>query len=476
MNHKLGVIIPYRNRYRQVVKFKETFHKHMKKYHLGIDYTVIVVEQDDSAAFNRGKLLNIGFLKAKELKCDYVVFHDVDMLPMNVDYSYSNKPIHLATHFRSKGETLGLHFDKYFGGVTLFPTTEFETINGYSNKYWGWGFEDDDLLYRCEANHLPLATKKIETSGANTAALEFNGIDASVELANKVNTNKDFTIWVSFDPEPYKLDTTKANDRNVIFTIPGYDFALIYDSFNRYCVEIFDRRGEMTTIATRIKPEYKTNLAVTWSAFDKELSFYQDGRIVDKVTLEERLWNYSKSSKIYLGCSNPDETFRPQTFFKGKIDCFATYEENLPATALQDMSYNKHFGLTSKFESYDHSSSLTTYYDAKFVRHYKLMDLSESRNLGTIENCSVVKYDYKEYMYEKIPYRRESSFNLLDHEPGGYIDGRWKDQLTRYNQLRFSNEVRTGEYDIKSDGLNSMEYTIHSCTEVDRNVQLVVAI
>ena len=476
MNHKLGVIVPYRNRYRQLVKFKETFHKYMKKHHLGIDYTVIVVEQDDSSAFNRGKLLNIGFLKAKELKCDYVVFHDVDMLPMNVDYSYSNKPIHLATHFRSKGETLGLHFDKYFGGVTLFPTKEFELINGYSNKYWGWGFEDDDLFYRCDKNHLPLATKKIETSGANTAALEFNGIDASVEFTNNINTSRDFTVWVSLEPEPFKLDTTQENDRNVVFTIPGYDFALIYDSFNRYCLEIFDRRGEMFTIATRIKPEYKTNLAVTWSALEKEISFYQDGLLIDKVNIEERLWNYSKSAKAYLGCSNPDDTYRPQTFFKGIIDSFAAYDEVLPANVLRDMSNNKHFGLTSKFDSYDHGGSLLNYYDAKFVKHYKLMDLSENGNIGTIDNCSIIKYDHKEFKYEKIPYRRESSFNLLDHQPGGYLDGRWKDQLTRYNQLRFSNEVRTGEYDIKNDGLNSIEYKIHSSIEVDQNVQLVVAI
>ena len=104
------------------------------------------------------------------------------------------------------------------------------------------------------------------------------------------------------------------------------------------------------------------------------------------------------------------------------------------------------------------------------------MDLSENGNIGTIDNCSIIKYDHKEFKYEKIPYRRESSFNLLDHQPGGYLDGRWKDQLTRYNQLRFSNEVRTGEYDIKNDGLNSIEYKIHSSIEVDQNVQLVVAI
>jgi hypothetical protein len=30
-------------------------------------------------------------------------------------------------------------FDTYFGGVTLFPVKAFEEIDGYSNKYWGWG-------------------------------------------------------------------------------------------------------------------------------------------------------------------------------------------------------------------------------------------------------------------------------------------------------------------------------------------------
>ena len=31
-----------------------------------------------------------------------------------------------------------------------FPVKKAPTIDGYSNKYWGWGFEDDDLLFRCK--------------------------------------------------------------------------------------------------------------------------------------------------------------------------------------------------------------------------------------------------------------------------------------------------------------------------------------
>ena len=31
----------------------------------------------------------------------------------------------------------------------MFSRESFLKVNGYSNEYWGWGAEDDDILYRC---------------------------------------------------------------------------------------------------------------------------------------------------------------------------------------------------------------------------------------------------------------------------------------------------------------------------------------
>ena len=90
---KLGVIVPYRNREEHLEEFKKKISKHLNKQ--GIPFELIIVHQDDAKLFNRGMLLNIGFTYTEKYGCNYVVFHDVDMLPLHVDYSFSNIPIHL---------------------------------------------------------------------------------------------------------------------------------------------------------------------------------------------------------------------------------------------------------------------------------------------------------------------------------------------------------------------------------------------
>jgi hypothetical protein len=37
---------------------------------------------------------------------------------------------------------------KLFGGVVLMEASQFAQANGFSNRYWGWGFEDVDLRER----------------------------------------------------------------------------------------------------------------------------------------------------------------------------------------------------------------------------------------------------------------------------------------------------------------------------------------
>jgi predicted glycosyltransferase involved in capsule biosynthesis len=175
-NKKLGIIVPYRNREKHLKIFKEKIVKYLNARK--IPYELIIVNQDNAKLFNRGMLLNIGFKIAEKLNCDYVVFHDVDMIPERVDYTYSDIPLHLATNFKTTGdENKNELFEEYFGGVTMFTMDDFRKIDGYSNKYWGWGYEDTDLLHRCRKNDIELDIWKIKNTGSNGPALKFNGIN-----------------------------------------------------------------------------------------------------------------------------------------------------------------------------------------------------------------------------------------------------------------------------------------------------------
>jgi predicted metal-dependent hydrolase len=97
MENKLAIIVPYRRRKEHLEIFLDKVPKYLEEKK--INYEIIIVNQDDAKQFNRGMLLNIGYKYAKKMRCNYLVFHDVDMIPINVDYSYSNIPIHLATDF-----------------------------------------------------------------------------------------------------------------------------------------------------------------------------------------------------------------------------------------------------------------------------------------------------------------------------------------------------------------------------------------
>ena len=143
MGKKLSIVVPYRNREEHLKKFVPYMEEYLVKE--GIPFHIYIIHQADDKAFNRAKLLNVGYKESED--SDYFAFHDVDMLPMDSDYSYIDCPTHLATRAEQFG--FRLPYDGYFGGVTLFDKESFIKINGYSNEYWGWGAEDDDVLLRC---------------------------------------------------------------------------------------------------------------------------------------------------------------------------------------------------------------------------------------------------------------------------------------------------------------------------------------
>jgi hypothetical protein len=141
---RLAIIVPYRNREYNLVHLVLNL-----QWFLDPDsFDLVVVEQTDGLPFNRGYTLNIGFHIARRYH-DYshYVFHDVDLIPQQADYSFPHCPTHLSA---ATGQFLyDVPYENSFGGVVLFNQDDFEAVNGFSNNYWGWGREDYDLRCRC---------------------------------------------------------------------------------------------------------------------------------------------------------------------------------------------------------------------------------------------------------------------------------------------------------------------------------------
>ncbi|XP_053561824.1 beta-1,4-galactosyltransferase 4 [Bombina bombina] len=144
---RVAILIPHRNREKHLLYLLDHLHPFLQRQQL--DYGIYLIHQAGNAKFNRAKLLNVGYMEAlKEEKWDCFIFHDVDLVPENDFNLYlcDSEPKHLVVGRNVTGYRL--LYKGYFGGVTALTTDQVAKVNGYSNNYWGWGGEDDDLRVR----------------------------------------------------------------------------------------------------------------------------------------------------------------------------------------------------------------------------------------------------------------------------------------------------------------------------------------
>ncbi|XP_028391239.1 beta-1,4-galactosyltransferase 7-like isoform X2 [Dendronephthya gigantea] len=149
--HKLGVLVPYRDRLEELLIFVPHMSKFLNKQN--ITFHIYVINQVDLHRFNRAALLNAGFLFAANESCDYIAMHDVDLLPLNNDLNYgypSEGPFHVS----SPSLHPKYHYAKFIGGIMLMSNEQFRKVNGLSTQFWGWGREDDELYMRIQDEKL----------------------------------------------------------------------------------------------------------------------------------------------------------------------------------------------------------------------------------------------------------------------------------------------------------------------------------
>jgi hypothetical protein len=220
---KYNFIIPYRNRKEHLDEFIKRFTEYLKDK--DIDALFYIIHQIHPGEFNRGAMLNIGFLEFCRIRPDGLfIFHDVDIYPTYWgSIIYDTRPGEIRHPFGIKSENIG--------GICCFWKNEFEVVNGFPN-YWGWGVEDVTIMYRAkkyninidETNIVDLYDSKKSFFPKHNKNLEKEEIYAkqNIKLHNiEINTKKIVNGLSSLEYEV--LSSFELAPR---FTIINVDFKL----------------------------------------------------------------------------------------------------------------------------------------------------------------------------------------------------------------------------------------------------------
>ena len=116
-----------------------------------IEYKIVVTEQNNDNKFNRGLLLNAGFLE-----CEKKYTFPKKYMHMNADYTFD-----LSRKFPEEMLTFEKGFLDLFrpvlgvlGAACLFDTESYNIINGFPNDLEGWGGDDWAIYNRIIQNNI----------------------------------------------------------------------------------------------------------------------------------------------------------------------------------------------------------------------------------------------------------------------------------------------------------------------------------
>ena len=452
MSHKLGICIPYRNRKHHLDQLVPRLTAHLNKQ--GIEHKFYVAHQVDDKLFNRGAMKNIAAKHAFEDGCDYVALHDVDMAPFEeCDYSYpENHPVHIATKLSKYNYTLG--YDQYFGGVVLFTKEQMERTNGYSNEYWDWGQEDDDLFWRCHfegySNNSIFKSYKDKPVAIFDGKKSFSLFSTNEELTNCLNGNHTISILFCAEQQPGKVPIWLVGDEKRKFVeYPlmrkkgSWTWGLSFNNSRSVNMSMFDvKHKNHYNYAKKFENEW-TWVTMSFNNKTKEMFLYINDELVTNrggskehksFIVGEELMKHNHTEPFILGFCN--ETF---TFYRGKI--------------AEVKIFNKYFDKID--DVFDTDENLLLHYDFSegFVNK-----VNSVTGWGYDVDIQKESFDVTQNL---IPQRREGRFLCMEHPDEGFVNGKWaKGDTTAKNEKRFVTKMQQGKIDYKNEGMNSLIYEL----------------
>jgi len=126
----LLIVVPYRNREEHLKGFLENSPKFFNQ--TGLTYDILICELEQIGDWNAGLCVNslVDFINEK--RCyEWLYIHHVDVWPVSGQWEFPPE----KQVFFNMGDY----------GSCLMKLQTFFDIDGYSNNFWGWGGEDNEL-------------------------------------------------------------------------------------------------------------------------------------------------------------------------------------------------------------------------------------------------------------------------------------------------------------------------------------------
>lgn len=469
MKDKLAIIVPYRDRQEHLDVFVPHMHEFLKDK--GIDYTIFIAEQTDDRPFNYGKLCNVVTKEIGE-EYTYFAFHDIDMLPISddCDYSYPDSPTHLATNVEAHDNKLP--YPQYFGGVVLINREDFETANGYSNEYWGYGFSDLDLLYRLqrsgaylekfydlnqtyerydETDILPYRIENVDiTSNKKNHKIDTAYFNKSTRIYGPISKLTNEVISDNFFISLWFNDSENSKQVKNIFTFEGCDMG-IFLSDGKYVIgQVWD----VSETHSEISLEYFKNKwnHVVFGKSDDTIILYVNN-VKKELRLDENfnLYDYAKHC-IKISDAESELNISTINLFNNKVTDKAVSELYLNGSKINDLIQNK-YGLifSNKFDF------------TKIYRNNILLDSGKNLNHLPIEGKYVteeVDVIITNELY--LPIRLDGKYTSLTHDDDSDIIKKYYKYNPDIDENAdiFFNEVIPNKLDYKTIGLSTLDYKL----------------
>ncbi len=482
--HKLGVCVPYRNREEHLKQFIPRVSKFLEDK--GIDYAIYFAHQCDDKLFNRGAMKNIAAKQAFEDGCDYIVWHDIDMVPEDdtCDYSYpAENPQHIAVNISQSDYQL--KYEQYFGGAVLFTQEQVYKTNGYSNDYWDWGMEDDDLFWRCVKENMVNKTT-LDYSKFKKVA-KFDGTSSFIKIPNRygniLNNSHTISVLVKADQQLEKAAIWLIGDGNrkfveyPIFRKPGFDWGLSFNNSRAFTAMLWGANKEQIyQWFKRYENEWSWVTMVT-NTSTNTMHLYLNGRessarngsgTESPIHFSVPLKHYG-SEPYYVGKTPSVLSYEPNAFFKGEISDIKFWNRALTSEEVATLHSNFLMHVPD---------NLILHYDFENVdyENKKVID-NVNGNDGTFSNVEFVD-EHVQIPYVVLPHRRNGRFECLPHQTEGLINvggiDKWaKGETTAKNERRYVLEMQQDKIDYKNDGINNVKYELLSIQSITDNSYMI---